>query len=425
MNVFFVAQRYHPFVGGVETQTRMVVSELAVRNHVEVAALTFREAAIPDRLRVIEDSVLVPSFPSYADGDIRIHSLSPSWTERARLSPIAVRAIPKLQRYYYQQLKALGYRSFRTVFIPKLRHLMRGFDVVHSVAGNYLGWAGQEAALDLGIPFICNPYVHPGQHGDDAASVEFYNRSDIVFALLDTDRQILDDLGVAPEKVRLAGVVPLLPAETNPERFRRIHRLDDAPIVLFVGRMVDYKGVSALLEAAPLVWETIPDVRFVFIGPASDSRARKMTNTDSRVLYLGRVDEEEKADALHACDIFCMPSVHEILPAVYLEAWTYARPVVGGMAPGLSDLIEGNEAGKVVEQDPRALAEVLLGLFSDPERRQFFGENGKRLVQSRYSKEALIGTYERAYEALTENRKRHETGHSSQDPHQIQTSSVR
>ncbi|MCH7639998.1 MAG: glycosyltransferase, partial [Bacteroidetes bacterium] len=207
MNLFFVAQRYHPFVGGVETQTRMVVSELAVRNHVEVAALTFREAAIPDRLRVIEDSVLVPSYSSYADGDIRIHSLSPSWTERARLSLITVRAIPKLQRYYYQSLRAFGYRSFRAVFVPKLRHLMRGFDVVHSVAGNYLGWAAQEAAIDLGIPFICNPYVHPGQHGDDAASVEFYNRSDIVFALLDTDRQILHELGVAPEKVRLAGVV--------------------------------------------------------------------------------------------------------------------------------------------------------------------------------------------------------------------------
>lgn len=425
MKVFFVAQRYHPFVGGVETQTRMVVSELALRNHVEVAALTFRETPIPERLRAIEDSVLVPSYPSYADGDIRIHSLSPSWTERARLAPIIVRAIPKLQRYYYHSLKAFGYRFFRAVFIPKLRHLMRGFDVVHSVAGNYLGWAAQEAAVDLGIPFICNPYVHPGQHGDDAASVEFYNRSDIVFALLDTDRQILDELGVAPEKVRLAGVVPLLPAKTKPERFRRDHGLDDAPFVLFVGRMVDYKGVSVLLEAAPLVWETIPDVRFVFIGPASDSRARKMTTTDSRVLYLGRVDEEEKADALHACDIFCMPSVHEILPAVYLEAWTYARPVVGGLAPGLFNLIEGNEAGKVVEQDPRALADVLLGLFSDPEQRRSFGENGKRLVQSRYSKEALIGTYESAYEALAGKRKHHEADHTSHDPHQTKTSSVR
>ena len=400
MKIFFVAHRYHPFVGGVETQTRMVVSELSVRHHVEVAALTFRDVAMPDRLRVLEDSVLVPSYDSYDDGGVQVHSLTPSWSDRVRLSPIMVRAFPRLQRYYYHSLKVFGYRFFRSVFVPRLRRLMKGFDVVHSVAGNYFGWAAQQAASDLGIPFICNPYVHPGQHGDDADSISYYNRSDVVFALLETDRKILLELGVAPQRVQLAGVVPLLPEQTNPRAFRLKHGLGEAPIVLFVGRMMDYKGVSTILEAAPAVWVALPNVQFVFIGPASELRVREMAETDDRVHYLGRVDEQEKADALSACDIFCMPSVHEILPAVYLEAWTYARPVIGGPAPGLAELIEGNDAGVVVEQEPSALAGAIMDLVADPERRQKFGEHGRNLVEGRYSKQALVGTYEQAYVAV-------------------------
>ena len=377
MNIFFVSQRYHPFVGGVETQTRMVVSELSRRHHVEVAAMTFEDVVMSDRLRVLEDSLLARSHDSFEDESVQVHSLTPSWRDRARLSPILVRATPRLQRYYYHALKVFGYRFFRSVFVPRLRELMRDFDVVHSVAGNYIGWAAQEAALELGIPFICNPYVHPGQHGDDAPSVRYYNRSDIVFALLETDRRILLDLGVSARQVQVAGVVPLLPEETDAPAFRLKLGLGDSPVVLFVGRMMDYKGVSTILEAAPAVWEATPNTHFVFVGPASESRAREMAETDPRVHYLGRVDEQEKADALAACDIFCMPSVHEILPAVYLEAWTYARPVIGGSAPGLAELIEGNNAGIVVEQDPSVPGKLLSLIYLETPIAAGSTENGE------------------------------------------------
>ncbi len=400
MNIFFVSQRYHPFVGGVETQTRMVVADLSKRHHVEVGAVSFADTAMSDRMRVLEDSLLARSHESFEDGSVHVHSLTPTWRDRVRLLPILVRAMPRLQRYYYHSFKLFGYQFYRAVYVSRLRILMKGFDVVHSVAGNYLGWAAQEAAADLGIPFICNPYVHPGQHGDDAASIRHYNRSDVVFALLETDRRILLELGVSPSKVQVAGVVPLLPAETDAVAFRSKHGLMDAPVVLFVGRMMDYKGVSTILEAAPAVWEASPDVQFVFVGPANESRVQEMAKTDHRVHYLGRVDEQEKADALAACDIFCMPSVHEILPAVYLEAWTYGRPVIGGTAPGLAELIEGNGAGIVVEQEPSILADAILGLLCDPKRRHEFGERGRDLVRRRYSKQALVETYEKAYAAV-------------------------
>jgi glycosyltransferase involved in cell wall biosynthesis len=169
-------------------------------------------------------------------------------------------------------------------------------------------------------------------------------------------------------------------------------------VVLYIGRMMRKKGASAVLAAAPFVWQNDPDVRFLFIGPATPAEAAQFANCDPRIKYLGRVSTQEKADALAACDIFCMPSLSEILPTVYLEAWSYGKPVVGGMAPGLPELVEGPDAGFASSQDPGALGSTLGKLLADPALRARLGANGKALVEEKYSvpsvTRALLETYQ-------------------------------
>ncbi len=401
MRILVVAQRYHPFVGGVETQTRLVVHELLRRGHdVQVVATTLQEPRLPARLRVLSDSLLLPDGQSYNDEGVPVHVLTPGRSDRLRLLPIAVRAVPLLARRYHV-LRRWGYPFFRKVFAPKLRPFVAWAEVVHSVAGNYLGWTAQEVAQQLGRPFVVTPYVHPGQYGDGPDDARHWQTADAVLALLETDRKVLvEHLGVSPDKVYLYGVVPLLPESADGTAFRTRHGLGNAPVVLFVGRMSAYKGAPALVQAAPLVWKKRPEVHFVFMGPASEEEKHIFAGVDARVHYLGRVSDQEKADAYAACDVFCMPSRHEILPAVYLEAWSYGKPVIGGPAPGLRELIEGHKAGIVVSQAPEAIADGLLRLLQAPEEARALGENGRRLVQQRYTREALVDTLERVYSKL-------------------------
>src|SRR5262249_53823016 len=150
-----------------------------------------------------------------------------------------------------------------------------------------------------------------------------------------------------------------------PDEFRRRHNLAGNPLVLYVGRMMQAKGATAVLAAAPLVWQAFPEARFVFIGPANPSEAAHFQGADPRIIYLGKVSPQEKPDALAACDVFCMPSMSEILPTVYLEAWSYGKPVVGGHARGLPELVEGNEAGIAVSQAAEDVATALKALLSD------------------------------------------------------------
>jgi phosphatidyl-myo-inositol dimannoside synthase len=405
MEILIVTKNYHPLVGGVETQARLVAHRLAERHNVEVVATTFRQEALPRRLRMLEDSVLQARDESYVDGPVRVHALGPTASERLRMAPMIRRILPRQHRRYLVRRRA-AYRHYRSVYVPKLRQLIRGRDVVHCLSYHYLGWAAQEAALAEDVPFVLTPYVHVGQYGDDVDSVAFYNRSDIVFALLETDRESLIGLGVDPALVRLAAVVPLLPESSDPADFRRRHGLRDEPVILYLGRLETYKGAAALLEATSRVWPEVPTARFFFAGQEGDASLALAQAGDERVVYLGLVSEQEKADALAACDLFCMPSTFEILPAVYLEAWSYGKAVVGGTAHGLRELIEGNDAGIVGGHDPADIARRLVELLEDDDLRHRMGERGRALVEERFSEEALVSALERAYEDVSDRERR-------------------
>ncbi|HZO87539.1 MAG TPA: glycosyltransferase family 4 protein [Chthonomonadaceae bacterium] len=400
MRILIVAQNYYPFVGGVETHARQVARELSKAHQVHIAAVNFAPCRLPKRLAMLHTSLLAPAYQSYQDGDVPVHALTPSLLDRLRMLPISARAIPRLQRLAYHELNRFGYRWYRPVFQPRLERLMQGVDVAHSLAGDYLGWTAQAAAQARGIPFVCTPFVHPHQWGDGPEDVEYYQRAQAVIALVETDKRYLCSLGVPAEKIQVIGVSPELPPSCDPEGFRRRHGLEGKPLVLYVGRMMAQKGARAVLAAAPLVWHQMPEAHFVFIGPAERGTESWFADADPRVLSLGRVSLQEKADALAACDVFCMPSLSEILPTVYLEAWSLGKPVVGGRAEGLPELVEGNGAGLAVGQQPEEIAAALLRLLRDSELRRCLGERGKALVARSYSVPAVTGALLALYRRL-------------------------
>ncbi|WP_231723990.1 glycosyltransferase family 4 protein [Chthonomonas calidirosea] len=401
MRILLVAQNYHPFIGGVETHARQIAHEMSKKHHVDIAAGNFLQKKLPTRLAVLGTSLLVPSYPSYQDGPVFVHSLTPKLFDRVRMLPIALRCVPKLCSLAYHSLNRFGYPWYRNVYLPKLRALVQGVDVVHSLAGGYLGWTAQEAAKRAGVPFVCTPFCHPHQWGDGPEDIAYYQKADAVIGLVETDRDYLVSIGVPKEKTHVIGVSPELPERADPEEFRKRHGLEGVPIVLYVGRMMPQKGAKAVFDAAPLVWERFPEARFVFIGPGTVDWFQA---ADPRIVCLGKVSFQEKADALAACDIFCMPSLSEILPTVYLEAWSYGKPVVGGMAHGLPELVEGNCAGLNVSQKPPEVAEAIIKLLANPELRTRFGENGRQLVCQKYSVAAVTQALLTLYSSLLESR---------------------
>jgi len=301
-------------------------------------------------------------------------------------------------------MQSVGYLFFRSLYWKRAVALVSQCDVVHSLANGLLGWLFRDAAEACGKPFINTPFVHPDQWGDAAADVRYYKKCDRVIGLVQTDSDYLISLGIEPRRVSTIGVSPDLPASTNPTSFRERHNLGAAPLVVYVGRMMAQKGAAAVVEAVAAVSEALPDVEFVFIGPGSDQEVRVFDNTPSNVHYLGKVSAQEKADALAACDVFCMPSMSEILPTVYLEAWSLGKPVVGGRAHGLPELIEGNDAGVAAEQNGSAVADAIIRVLKNGDIAARYGANGAALVAAKYSVRAVKTQLLQLYETVRNER---------------------
>jgi glycosyltransferase involved in cell wall biosynthesis len=168
--------------------------------------------------------------------------------------------------------------------------------------------------------------------------------------------------------------------------------------------MMPQKGAAAVIDAVTAVTRALPTVQFVFIGPGSDEEDRVFDNTPVNVHYLGKVSAQEKADAVAASDVFCMPSMSEILPTVYLEAWSLGKPVVGGRAHGLPELIEGNEAGLAAEQNGAAVAAAIIRILTNAEIAERYGANGKALVAAKYSVGAVTSQLLQLYETVRNER---------------------
>ena len=142
----------------------------------------------------------------------------------------------------------------------------------------------------------------------------------------------------------------------HPQRFRDNFGLGDRPILLFVGRICDIKGVHLLAEAFTRLAKDFNDLQLViagnrdqfpdYIGRVDD--IIKEAQLAQRVTWTGFLNEQQKLDALAASDVFCHPSETEGMPMAVLEAMALELPCVIGKGCFMA---EAARAGAVVECD--------------------------------------------------------------------------
>jgi glycosyltransferase involved in cell wall biosynthesis len=282
-------------------------------------------------------------------------------------------------------LRGLAPKIFARAFKRSLaRAIPHNCDVVHFIGAGreLLGFAALAIARSRGAAFTILPAVHTGSWGDSPLDIDLYKRCDAVFCQSRHEMDHLESLGVSRSRLMNVPLAPVAPAEGDGRAFRNAHGLQERPLVLFIGRRTRGKGFHALCEAMPKILQKVPDVCLVAIGPATEPPFPDVP--PHAYLDLGKTSESEKADALTACTLFCMPSTTEAFGLVYTEAWSYAKPVIGGLSPAVRELITDDRDGYCVEQNPHAIASAVCKLLQDDELRERLGSAGRRLQSSRY-----------------------------------------
>lgn len=179
--------------------------------------------------------------------------------------------------------------------------------------------------------------------------------------------------------------------------------------LLFVGRLVERKGVEVLVRALPRILAERP-VRLTVVGEGSREgairAAAREVGVEDRVELTGYVPEARLRSLYSGCDVFVLPAVvdargdTEGLGVVLIEALRFGRPVVASDLGGIRDIVEPGRSGvRVPPGDPDALAAAILRLARDPEEARRLGREGRALAERRFGWDRILDGLDETYRA--------------------------
>ena len=293
--------------------------------------------------------------------------------------------------------------------VARLAALMvsRQVDLVH--ANDYaMSVLGLLAARLARARFITNRvdcgHLRPG-FGVAHRKLEAFaaRNSDLVCANADAVRKVcIEEEGCDPERVAvvrngidlsrfdsLAQQEPAAPIGMRPGDFN----------VAVVGNLWPVKGHTTLVEAAALLAERTPRIRFFCAGegvmrPALEKRLRQL-GIEDRVVLLGHRSDVPailaRSNALALC------SSNEGLSNAIMEAMAARLPVVATRVGGNPELLEGGRGLLVPYRDPRALAQAVVRISTAPDEARTMGRKGRAFVEAELSLERMQTAHERLY----------------------------
>jgi phosphatidylinositol alpha-mannosyltransferase len=155
--------------------------------------------------------------------------------------------------------------------------------------------------------------------------------------------------------------------------------------VLFVGRPEKRKGLRFLLRAFVGVQRELPDTRLIIVGAGDFSRyERAVRNAKLRdVRFRSNVPFDELPRYHHSAHVFCAPNTgFESQGLVLLEAMAAGVPIVASNIDGFAGVVTHGVEGLLVRpEDPQALADAIIELLRDPERRTKMTARGRERAQ--------------------------------------------
>lgn len=176
--------------------------------------------------------------------------------------------------------------------------------------------------------------------------------------------------------------------------------------VLFVGRLIERKGVSYLIKSMSFLPSSIfLDIVGGGILMQSLKDESERLGFGSRIHFYDRVNDEKLKDFYRNCDVFVLPSIEdkwndtEGLGVVLLEAMSFGKPVVASRIGGILDIVENNVNGLLVPQkDAKSLAEAIKSIIDNKALRERLGSKGKETVNEKFSWIKIINELESLYE---------------------------
>lgn len=207
------------------------------------------------------------------------------------------------------------------------------------------------------------------------------------------DRVSVQYIGIDPSLFEPAG----LPVRERPQR------------VLFVGRLVEKKGVAFLIQAFAQARRRVPNSQLVVVGdgPTRKELEALAARLSVPAVFAGAMSRHQVKRQLDEARVFCLPSITaqngdtEGLPIVLLEAQACGVPVVTSARGGVTEgMVSGQTGLAFAEKDVNALSQHLVMLLSDDECASRMSASAYRFVRENFDVHVCTRSLEGLYDEI-------------------------
>lgn len=306
-------------------------------------------------------------------------------------------------------------------------HLEKPFDVVH--AHDWMvtdsAWVMKSA---LGIPLVSTIHAtEQGRMGGLHSDMQRYVNQMEWRLTFESWKVIVNSHHMREELNHLFNVpadkIVMIPNGTDPSHFefefdgrqlRSSLAYEHQKIVLYVGRLVNEKGVQVLLQSAPLVLQHYPGTQFIVVGTGyfmEELKAIAMRlKVDHNVKFMGYVGDDELVRLFKIADVVAIPSLYEPFGIVALEGMAAGVPVVVSDVGGLTDFVAHMETGiTTYAGNPQSLAWGIMEVLRHPDLAERLKANALSSVKNVYNWKVIaqktMGVYQEVIDAATLEKK--------------------
>jgi glycosyltransferase involved in cell wall biosynthesis len=176
------------------------------------------------------------------------------------------------------------------------------------------------------------------------------------------------------------------------------------PLVAAVTGLRSQKSLEVLIEAAPRVWQRLPDARIAIVGNGPERERLRALASETGVAADPRFAmlpfKAPAARALRAIDVYVLPSAYEGFPIAVLEAQACGVPQVVTDVGGTPEAVTSETGIIVPPRDAAALADAISELLSDPDRRSAMSGASRVRQAEHFTLERMVAGVAGVYRAV-------------------------
>jgi starch synthase len=164
---------------------------------------------------------------------------------------------------------------------------------------------------------------------------------------------------------------------------------EEGNLILFFGRIYQYKGLEYLIKAESLITKEVPNAKIVIAGEGENFKKYDEMIGSRRehfILHNYRIPYEEGAELFQKSSLVVLPYIEASQSGVVPTAYGFKKPVVVTDVGSISEIVDDNKTGFIVPpRDSQALAEAVIRLLKDKKLRKEMGENAYKKLKEDFS----------------------------------------